>query len=100
VLITTPTKEENAIDSQAIEAEIEKAVRAANKDGVTGSALTKYLMRVIDKATEGRSAKANMAVLINTAEVAGRLAAAHAQYRVENSLYQLGNYPPEINFVS
>jgi pseudouridylate synthase len=87
VLITTPTKEEDAIDSQDVDAEIEKAVRAANKDGVTGNDITKYIMRAIDKVTEGRSAKANMAVLINTAEVAGRIAAAHAKYRAENLSY-------------
>ena len=33
------------------------------------------------KATYGRSAIANMAVLINTAEVSGRLAVAHHRYK-------------------
>jgi pseudouridine-5'-phosphate glycosidase len=38
-------------------------------------------MRAVDRATEGRSAAANRAVVISTAELAGRLATAHAQYR-------------------
>jgi pseudouridine-5'-phosphate glycosidase len=59
------------------------AMAAADRDGIRGNALTKFLMRAVDKATEGRSAKANTAVLISTAEVAGRLAAAHALSRGE-----------------
>ncbi|MER5768593.1 pseudouridine-5'-phosphate glycosidase [Streptomyces sp. NPDC001985] len=81
ILITTPTREEDAIDSAEISAVIDEAVRAADREGVRGNALTKHLMRSVDRATRGRSARANMAVLINTAEVAGRLAAAHASLR-------------------
>ncbi|SFR22291.1 pseudouridine-5'-phosphate glycosidase [Lentzea waywayandensis] len=68
-LVTTPTKPADAIDG----AEIESVITAALAAG------TKYLERAVDRATEGRSAKAGMAVLINTAEVAGELAAAHAK---------------------
>lgn len=84
-LVATPTREEDAIDSEEVESVIDDAVRTAEKDGVRGNALTKYLMRAVDRATEGRSAEANMAVLINTAEVAGRLAAAYARHRAEAS---------------
>jgi pseudouridine-5'-phosphate glycosidase len=81
VLITSPVREEDAIDSREVDAVMTEAMAAADRDGIRGNALTKYLMRAVDKATEGRSAKANMAVLVSTAEVAGRLAAAHALYR-------------------
>jgi pseudouridine-5'-phosphate glycosidase len=93
VLITTPTREEDAIDSAEIDAAIAEAVAAAERDGVRGNAITKYLMRAVDKATEGRSAEANMAVLVSTAEVAGRLAAAHARHRRET----LAGLPPQSN---
>jgi pseudouridine-5'-phosphate glycosidase len=83
VLITTPTREEDAIDSAEVDAVIAKAVAAAERDDVRGNAITKYLMRAVDEATGGRSAEANMAVLVSTAEVAGRLAAAHARHRRE-----------------
>lgn len=79
LLITSPTRAEDAIDSEVIEAVIARAVLAAEQDGIRGNALTKHLMRAVDRVTDGRSAKANMAVLINTAEVAGRIAAAHAR---------------------
>ncbi len=78
-LITSPVDEKDAIDSREVEQAIEDAVLAAEREGVRGNALTKYLMRAVDKVTEGRSAKANMAVLISTAEAAGRIASAHAE---------------------
>jgi pseudouridine-5'-phosphate glycosidase len=80
-LISTPVRPNDSIDSDEVDAAIADAIAAAGRDGVRGQGLTKYLMRAVDAATEGRSAAANMAVLISTAEVGGRLAAAHATYR-------------------
>jgi pseudouridine-5'-phosphate glycosidase len=80
-LIASPIKEADAIDGKEVDAVIARATAAAERDGVRGNALTKYLMRAVDKATEGRSAQANMSVLISTAELAGRLAAAYAEQR-------------------
>jgi len=80
-LITTPVNPQDAIDGAEVDAAIEQAMAAAERDGVRGPAITKYLMRAVDAATEGRSSKANMAVLVSTAEVGGRLATAHADYR-------------------
>ncbi|MBI1759785.1 MAG: pseudouridine-5'-phosphate glycosidase [Actinobacteria bacterium] len=82
-LVTTPVRPEEAIGSEEVDAAIVEAIAAAERDGVRGQAITKYLMRAVDAATEGRSARANMAVLISTAEVGGRLAAAHTRYRAE-----------------
>lgn len=85
LLITSPIREEDAIDADDIEEAIAAALRGAEAEGVRGGAVTKYVMRAVDRATEGRSAAANMAVLINTAEVGGRLAAAHARLRREET---------------
>jgi pseudouridine-5'-phosphate glycosidase len=78
ILITNPIREEDAIDGREVDAVINQAMATAEKEGIRGNAITKYLMRAVDKHTEGRSARANMSVLISTAELAGRLAAAHA----------------------
>jgi pseudouridine-5'-phosphate glycosidase len=78
VLITTPVSEADAIDSAEVEAVISSAVRAAEEQGVRGQDITKFLMRAVDEATQGRSAQANTAVLVSTAAVGGRLATAHA----------------------
>jgi pseudouridine-5'-phosphate glycosidase len=80
-LITSPIAERDAIDGAEVDAATAAATAAAERDGVTGNALTKYLMRVVDEATAGRSSAANMAVLISTARLAGTLAAAHARHR-------------------
>jgi pseudouridine-5'-phosphate glycosidase len=81
ILIASPIKQEDAIDSREVDAVIAKAMADAERDGVRGNGLTKYLMRAVDKATEGRSATANMSVLISTAELAGRVAASFAELR-------------------
>ncbi|MEU3316852.1 pseudouridine-5'-phosphate glycosidase [Streptomyces sp. NPDC048387] len=84
-LITTPVREEDAIDSAEVDTAIRAAVAEATRDGVSGQAITKYLMRAVDAATDGRSAKANMAVLASCAEAAGRLAVAHAALLAERA---------------
>jgi pseudouridine-5'-phosphate glycosidase len=83
VLITTPVSEADAIDSAEVEAVIADAVRAARDEGVRGQDITKFLMRAVDEATQGRSAQANTAVLVSTAAAGGRLASAYAalEYR-------------------
>ncbi|RBQ20939.1 pseudouridine-5-phosphate glycosidase [Spongiactinospora rosea] len=80
VVIATPPREEDAIDRDEAEAAIEQALVTARRDGVSGNAITKYLMRAVDELTGGRTAEANMAVLISTAEAGGRLAAAYARH--------------------
>jgi len=83
ILITSPIDDADAIDGQEVEAVITEATQAAEREGVRGNGLTKYLMHAVDRVTKGRSAAANMAVLISTAELAGRLAVAYAADRAE-----------------
>jgi len=77
-LVTTPTNPADAIDGAEVESVIAEAISRAEREGVPGQAITKFVTRAVDRAMAGRSAKATMAVLISTAEVAGELAAAHA----------------------
>lgn len=81
VLITTPIRREDAIESREVNAVVTEAAAAAEAAGVRGNEVTKYLMRAVEGATAGRSARANISVLVSTAELAGRLAAAHARHR-------------------
>lgn len=80
VLITTPPLPEHAVDRDLAETAITAALRSAERDGIRGNAITKYLMRAVDDMTGGRTSEANKAVLISTAEVGGVLAAAHARH--------------------
>lgn len=81
ILVTTPIAEQDAIDSKEVDRVIAGAMLVAEKEGIRGNAITKFLMQAVDKATEGRSAQANSSVLISTAQFAGRLAFIHNQYR-------------------
>ncbi|WP_171163611.1 pseudouridine-5'-phosphate glycosidase [Streptomyces sp. I05A-00742] len=89
-LVATPIAEEDAIDSAEVDAAIADATAAAEREGVRGNAITKYLMRAVDRVTEGRAAQANASVLVSTAELAGRLAVAHARLRTEDSARPAG----------
>jgi pseudouridine-5'-phosphate glycosidase len=78
ILITIPIRKEDAIDREEVGRIVEQAMRTIETKGVRGAGVTKHLMRAVDHATKGRAAKANASVLISTAELAGRLAAAYA----------------------
>jgi pseudouridine-5'-phosphate glycosidase len=80
VLITRPINAEDAIDKDEVDVVIKEAMLLADKNGIKGPAITPFLMKAVGKATEGRTVKANMSVLISTAELAGRLATAHTLY--------------------
>lgn len=80
ILITSPINSEDAIDSSEVDLVINEAMIQAEKDGIRGPAITPYLMKAVGKATEGRTVKANMSVLISTAKLAGCLAKSHTQY--------------------
>ncbi|WP_165191597.1 pseudouridine-5'-phosphate glycosidase [Caulobacter soli] len=78
VLVAAPIPEADALDGEAIETAILDAIAAAEAEGIAGAGLTKRLMRAVDAATDGRSSRANAAVLVHTAHLGGRLAAAYA----------------------
>ncbi|QWT42879.1 pseudouridine-5'-phosphate glycosidase [Dickeya dadantii] len=80
VLITHPIHEKDAIDTDEVESIIREAAVQAEHEGIRGPGATPYLMRAVAKATEGKTVKANMSVLISTAALAGKLACAHTDY--------------------
>jgi len=81
VLVVAPIDEDEALDSAEMDRAIAAALSTANERGVTGPALTPYLMKAISAATGGRTATANQAVLRGSARLAGELAGAYARRR-------------------
>ncbi|MFI9828313.1 pseudouridine-5'-phosphate glycosidase [Streptomyces sp. NPDC051913] len=73
-LITHPIHEADGIPSADIEAALADATAEAKAAGVSGPAITPYLLKAISKATEGRTSAANRAVLLSTASLAGQFA--------------------------
>jgi pseudouridylate synthase len=80
VLITSPIAKKDAINKQDVDIIIDEAMQMADRDGISGPAITPYLMKAVGKATAGETVKANMSVLISNAGLAGKLAKAHSKY--------------------
>ncbi|MEK7277377.1 MAG: pseudouridine-5'-phosphate glycosidase [Chloroflexota bacterium] len=76
VLIAAPIPEAAALPASEIEAAIERALAAAEAQGVKGKAATPFLLAKVAEITGGRSLKANVALLENNARVAAEVARA------------------------
>ena len=76
VLVAVPVPEEAELPRELAEEAIEQAVAAAHERGITGKALTPFLLGQIAHITEGQSMAANIALLKNNAAVAARIARA------------------------
>lgn len=79
ILVANPIPEADALDPAAIEARIAEAIGHAEAEGVSRKDLTPFLLKRIFELTEGRSLKANIALVENNARVAARLAVALAR---------------------
>jgi pseudouridine-5'-phosphate glycosidase len=87
VLVANPIPEADALDPAAIGARIEQALKDAEAAGVSRKAVTPYLLQRIFELTEGKSLKANVALVENNARVAARIAVAlAARYPVKAPL--------------
>lgn len=76
LLVTVPVPAEDAFDEAEAEAAIAQATGEADEQGIHGPAATPWLLRRVVELTEGRSLRANVALLGNNGRVAGLIAAA------------------------
>ena len=76
ILLCVPVPVENELPRAEAAAAIARATAEADAAGVHGPALTPWVLRRVADLTDGRSVRANIALIINDARVAGRLAAA------------------------
>ena len=75
LLVCVPVPEEVALpEGVAVEA-VERASREAGASGVAGPALTPWLLARIAEITDGASVRANAALIVNNARIAGEIAA-------------------------
>ncbi len=75
VLLCVPVPEADELPRAEAVAAIARATAEAEAAGVHGPALTPWVLRRVADLTDGRSVRANTALIINDARVAGRLAA-------------------------
>jgi len=75
VLVTNPVPETEAISKSEMEPLILKASAEAIAQGIHGQKLTPFLLSRISQLTEGKSLQTNLALLLNNARLAARIAA-------------------------
>lgn len=76
ILVANPIPAEAEIPAGVMAAHIAKAQAAADREGVTGKAVTPFLLAELLRLTEGASLAANIALVENNARLAARVAAA------------------------
>jgi pseudouridine-5'-phosphate glycosidase len=79
VLIANPIAEADGLDGRAIDAAIEKALSAAQAQGIAQKDVTPYLLSRVAEFTGGRSMAANKALISQNARVAAEIAVAHGR---------------------
>ncbi len=75
VLVTNPVPETEAISQVEMEPMILQASEEAIEQGIHGQKLTPFLLGRISELTEGKSLRTNLALLLNNARLAARIAA-------------------------
>ena len=76
VLLTVPIPEADELDRERHDAALGTALEQAAQAGITGAAVTPYVLERVGRATEGGSVPANLALAANNAAVAAEVAAA------------------------
>ena len=76
VLLTVPIPEADELDPERHDAALTAALGAAAAAGITGAAVTPFVLERVGRETEGGSVPANLALAENNARVAAEVAAA------------------------
>jgi pseudouridine-5'-phosphate glycosidase len=76
VLLTVPIPEADELDPARHDAALTAALDAAARAGITGAAVTPFVLERVGRETEGGSVPANLALAEHNAEVAAEVAAA------------------------
>lgn len=74
VVVCVPVPSADALPEAAAREAVSRAIREAGESGVGGPALTPWLLARIADLTQGASTRANTALIVNDARVAGELA--------------------------
>jgi pseudouridylate synthase len=78
LLLAVPIPEADALDEAVLDGVLEQALADATAAGITGAAVTPFVLGRVAEATAGRSIPANLALAENNARVAGQVAVALA----------------------
>lgn len=74
VLLTVPIPANDELDATALQAKLDAALAAAAAEGVSGAAVTPFVLGRIEQETAGESIPANVALAVNNAQLAADVA--------------------------
>ena len=75
ILVANPIPEEDAMDSNVINAAIETALKKADEEHIEGKDITPFLLKTIVELTHGDSLESNIKLVINNAKLGSKIAA-------------------------
>lgn len=81
VSVNVPVPEQDELDPQLVESTIARALQEADDQGISGKAVTPFLLARIKESTGGQSLRANISLVRNNAITAARVAAAYYESR-------------------
>jgi pseudouridine-5'-phosphate glycosidase len=81
ILVVQPPPAADAMDEQVVSKAVHTALNDARNAGVTGAAVTPFLLAAVEQATGGQSVRTNLALLEANAGLAARIAVALAAAR-------------------
>ena len=73
ILITNPIPKEYAMDSEVINAAIEKALAMADEQGIKGKEITPFLLKTVVELTGGDSLESNIKLILNNAALGAEI---------------------------
>ena len=77
-VIANPIPVADAIAKDVVDQWVEKALALASENNITGKSVTPFLLAQLAEISDGESIKANLALILNNARVAARIAKAYA----------------------
>jgi pseudouridine-5'-phosphate glycosidase len=82
LVVANPVARDRELDRRLHDRVLAEALGAAAQHGVTGKAVTPFVLDHFHRATEERSLRVNMDIIYSNARLAARIARAHSQRRV------------------
>lgn len=76
IVLVQPVPEDSDMDPAPLDAAMAQALESARRAGIAGKALTPFLLEAVREVTGGQSLRANCALLVANARLAGEVAAA------------------------
>lgn len=73
-LVVQPPPAELALPAELVDGAVVTALEQARRSGISGAAVTPFLLAAVERATEGRSLRTNLGLLEANAQLAGEVA--------------------------